>query len=100
MKRYYMKSGSFGNGIIITVFESKKDRDDYVAGMPDNSMVQSHFDHNCQAITRREAEKQIANNNRHARDYQHYGAAYGQEYGTTGRIEDIEPVDCFGVRIK
>lgn len=89
MKRhYYAKSGSFTNAMSILVFKTRSIRDKWVNDEP-MSGTGSHYNKNRQAITRREAESQLASNNRMARDHRE-NSAHDECYGTTGRIDDLE----------
>ena len=81
MKTYYARSGSFANAIVISAFDSAKKRDDYVDDEP-MSGEGSHYEHNRQAITAREAKHILAGNRRMKRDHQR-NSAYDACYGTT-----------------
>jgi hypothetical protein len=86
---YYAKSGSFSNAISISAFRTREARDAWVENEP-MSGEGSHYEHEREAITRRQAERQLAENNRIRRDYQRYGAPYSECYGTTGKLGEIE----------
>ena len=91
-RRYYAKSGVFGNAITVYAFPARQARDAWVADEPRDG-TSNHFEHNREPITLRVAEEQLARNNRMRRDYRKYGAPYDECYGTTGTMAEIEVVE-------